>query len=47
VFDRGDCVLIPAPRFHTFTALHARGAEWRCVFKYDGTVGREQFDKDR
>jgi hypothetical protein len=47
VFDRGDCVLIPAPRFHTFTALHERGAAWRCVFKYDGSVARADFDKDK
>lgn len=49
VFDRGDCVLMPAPRFHTFTALHERGAEWRCVFKYDAalSVPRADFDKDK
>lgn len=45
--DRGDCLVIPAPRFHTFTALHERGAAWRCIYKYDGTVSREDFDKDK
>jgi quercetin dioxygenase-like cupin family protein len=50
VLDRGDSLLIPAPRFHTFTALHERGAEWRCIFNYadavsQGITDRELFDK--
>jgi cupin superfamily acireductone dioxygenase involved in methionine salvage len=47
VLDRGDSLHIPAPRYHTFTALHERGAGWRCIFKYDGTVDREYFDRDK
>lgn len=49
--DRGDVLLIPAPRWHTFTALHERGAQWRCVFNYADAVSqgvdREHFDRDK
>jgi quercetin dioxygenase-like cupin family protein len=47
--DRGDFLLIPAPRWHTFVPLHERGAEWRCIFNYadacaQGISDRQKFD---
>lgn len=51
ILDRGDAVVLPAVKKHKFTALHERGAAWRCVFSYqhamkDG-VAQENFDKDK
>ena len=51
ILDRGDAVVLPADKRHRFVPLHARGAEWRCVFSYEHAmrngVSRDDFDKDR
>jgi quercetin dioxygenase-like cupin family protein len=51
VLDRGDAIVLRADQEHRFVPLHARGAEWRCVFSYEHAmrngVSRENFDKDK
>lgn len=49
--DRGDSLLIQAPRFHRITALHERGCAWRCIFNYADAIQQgapvDQWDKDK